>query len=373
MSRQLSFAALLILTFAVGVLLYRVLEPFLFPLFFAAVLAVLFHPCYRWAQRLSFGRRRPAAALAAAGVILAVMLPLSGGVVLVGVEIATAGQNLVGTPDQTAGANLQSKLDKLEQRPWLKRIMRQVRPYLSEKNLDAMRTAAVNALAAVTKAISERTLAFTANALTFLIGMAIMALALYYFFADGERMLGELQRLSPFETRDELVLFQQFGEICRGVVVGTVVAAVAEGALAGVGYAIVGMDQVWLLALATMLCAFIPFVGAAAGWGVVTIILLFEQRYGAAIFLGLYGAIIVSGADNLVRAYVIHGRTQMHPLVALVTVLGGIQAVGLWGVFLGPMVAAIFYALLNILQPKLSAKAETDAASRRMAAINREV
>ena len=88
-----------------------------------------------------------------------------------------------------------------------------------------------------------------------------------------------------------------------------------------------------------------------------TIGLVLEQRYVAAIFLAIYGSIIVSGSDNLVKAYIIHGRSQMHPLVALVTVLGALQLVGLWGIFVGPISAAFFYALLNILHRRL---VETD-------------
>lgn len=368
MSQHLSFAAILGLVLVAGYFLFRVLEPFLLPLSFAAVLAVLFQPFYHWTIRLCRGHGRVAAALATAGIIGGVMLPLTAVTLVAGYKLAEAGQELVESVNLEKGATLQEDLDRLQERPWLQQIVRRVRPYLSEKNIDAMRATAASTVGAITKTIYERTLAVAANVATFLIGLVIMALALYYFFADGQRMLDEARRLSPLQPQDEQFLFQRFVEICRGVVLGTVMAAAVEGALAGVGYALAGVGYVWLLAPVTMLCAFLPVVGAAAVWGVLTIVLLFEGNYGAAIFLAVYSSIVVSGADHLVRVYVIQGRTHLHPMVAIVTILGGIHVAGLWGIFFGPMVAVFFHALLSILRPKLGPKDEPDAADGNAAA-----
>lgn len=111
-----------------------------------------------------------------------------------------------------------------------------------------------------------------------------------------------------------------------------------------------------------MLFSFIPLLGAAAVWICVVAVLFFEQRFGAAAFLTIYGAIVISGSDNLVETHILHGRAQMHPLIALVTVLGALQLVGLWGIFLGPITAAFFYAMLNTLKKKLFEQADTDSA-----------
>jgi predicted PurR-regulated permease PerM len=185
------------------------------------------------------------------------------------------------------------------------------------------------------------------------IGLVVMIVALYYFLADGDSLLAEAKRLIPMEEADEDELLAQFEQVCRGVVMGTVVAALIQGAVASIGFAIIGIEKIWLLAVFTMFSSFIPFLGAAAVWVAVTIGLFVEQRYGAAIFLAIYGTIVISGSDNLIRAYIIHDRAQMHPLVALVTVLGALQLVGLWGIFIGPISAAFFYALLNILRRRL--------------------
>jgi predicted PurR-regulated permease PerM len=197
-----------------------------------------------------------------------------------------------------------------------------------------------------------------ADAITFVIALVVMVLALYYLFADGEKLAREVQRLSPLEDEDGLTLFGQFENICRGVVLSSVVAAIVQGVFAGIGFAIVGVERIWLLAILTMFFSLIPFLGAAAVWICVAVVLLFEQRFGAAIFLGIYGTIVVSTSDNLIKAYVIGDRAQMHPFVVLITVLGALQLVGLWGIFIGPMTAAFFYALLNILRSRLLEEGE---------------
>ena len=89
-------------------------------------------------------------------------------------------------------------------------------------------------------------------------------------------------------------------------------------------------------------------------WIGVVVVLIIEQRYLAAGFLSVYGTVIISGSDNLIKAYVIGNRARMHPYIVLVTVLGAIQFVGLWGVFLGPITAAFFYPLVNILHHKFA-------------------
>ena len=223
----------------------------------------------------------------------------------------------------------------------------------------------------MTKTIYDRTSALASDVISFLISAVVMVLALYYFLADGDSLIAEARRLSPLESEDERTLFEQFEQVCRGVVLGTVVSALIQGILAGIGFAIIGVGRVWLLTVLTMLFSFIPFLGAAAVWICVTIGLMFEQRFGAALFLAAYGTVVVSTSDNFVRAYMIHGRAQMHPLIALVTVLGALQLVGLWGIFVGPISAAFFYALLNIFHQRLlEAEKEEEGGSRRPTAPN---
>src|SRR5690606_39109604 len=98
----------------------------------------------------------------------------------------------------------------------------------------------------------------------------------------------------------------------------------------------------------------VPFVGAAAVWGACAIWLYYEGHSFAAIALAIYGAVIVSGADNIIKPIVLHGRSNLHPLLALLSVLGAVQALGPIGIFVGPMVVAFVQALLTMVKGELN-------------------
>ncbi len=188
-----------------------------------------------------------------------------------------------------------------------------------------------------------------------IIGTAIMIIALYFFFADGPGMLTSLMRLSPLDDQYETELLDEFIKISRAVVVATLLSALVQGVLAGIGFWVAGVDAVFLLSVLTTLFALIPFVGAASVWVPVCLwLVFFEERMVAAILLAAYGMLIVSTADNVVKAMVLHGQSQLHPLLALLSVLGGVAALGPIGILVGPMVVVFLQTLLNILQRELA-------------------
>ena len=196
----------------------------------------------------------------------------------------------------------------------------------------------------------------TANFLVRLIfGGIITIVGLYFFLVDGPAMTESTMRLSPLDDRHELELIAEFDRISRAVVVATLLAAVVQGLLAGIGFWFAGLESVFLLTLVTMVLAMVPFVGAAAVWLPVSLWLLVEGNYWAGGLLAVYGFTVVSAADNLIKPIVLHGQSQLHPLLALLSVLGGVQALGPIGIVVGPLVVAVLQTLLNILHRELTA------------------
>ena len=186
-------------------------------------------------------------------------------------------------------------------------------------------------------------------------GGIITIVGLYFFLVDGPAMTKSTMRLSPLDDRHELELIAEFDRISRAVVVATLLAAVVQGLLAGIGFWFAGLESVFLLTLVTMVLAMVPFVGAAAVWMPVSLWLLVEGNYWAGGLLAVYGFTVVSAADNLIKPIVLHGQSQLHPLLALLSVLGGVQALGPIGIVVGPLVVAVLQTLLNILHRELTA------------------
>jgi len=196
--------------------------------------------------------------------------------------------------------------------------------------------------------------ATTAFAGRLIIGIAIMMVSVFFFLTDGPEMVQTVMRLSPLDDRYERELLDEFDHISRAVVVATLLSAIVQGCLAGLGYWVAGLESVFLLILLTTVMALVPFLGAASVWASVSVWLLIDGRVGAAIGLAIYGAAIVSMADNVIKPIVLHGQSKLHPLLALLSVLGGIQALGPIGILVGPMVVAFLQTLLNILHRELT-------------------
>jgi predicted PurR-regulated permease PerM len=195
--------------------------------------------------------------------------------------------------------------------------------------------------------------------------LVVTVIAFFFFLADGSKMVKTLMRLSPLDDHYEKQLVTEFDQISRAVVLATLLSAVAQGLLAGIAYWLISLNvedftYIFSLTFLTAVLALVPFVGAAAVWIPVSLWLFFHEPASggdphrmAAILLAVYGAGVISMADNVIKPLVLHGQSNLHPLLALLSVLGGVHALGPIGILVGPMVVVFLQTLLNILQSEL--------------------
>ncbi len=187
------------------------------------------------------------------------------------------------------------------------------------------------------------------------IGSAIMMVALFFFLYDGPAMIKAIMKLSPLDDRYEMELLTEFDRVVRAIVLALISSAIVQGLTAGIGYYFAGMPWLVFLTLITMLCALIPFVGPAIVWVPVCIYLaVYVQNYWAAGGLAIWGFFAVGSVDNVVKTLVLHGQSSLHPLFALLSILGGVQALGPIGIVVGPIVVTLLQTLLGILQRELN-------------------
>ncbi len=337
MSRMVSFFVLLAILLLCIFLVFKVMAGFLLPMFLAALLVVIFRPLHHWYRMKCEGHPRVAAGLTTGTIMLIVMLPMCLIIFGAAYEGATWYQNATlgnlneGDVARAIADGAKTIGFELKQGDVEATIREKVELWLQPVALS------------MTKFLGR-----------FLIGLGVMIVSLYYFLADGPGMIRTVMRLSPLDDKYEEQLIEEFVTVSRAVVMATLVSAVVQGILAGIGFAIAGLGSVFLLVLLTMLFAMIPFVGAAAVWLPVSLWLMFvEQRTAAAVVLAIYGAGIVSTSDNIVKPMILHGRSKLHPLLALLSVLGGVGALGPIGIFVGPMVVAFLQTLLQMLHTEL--------------------
>lgn len=337
MAKIVSFSVLVAILLGVGVLFFRVMSNFLLPMFLAVLLVVIFRPLHTWILVRCNGRNRVAAGLTTLAIILLFLGPFS----LILFQAATEGVSLY---NEIKEANV--NLDKASTA-----VVDFADRFGATLSKEEVEKAIKNA---VQKWMAPLALEAGQFVGAMLVGIAIMVIALFYFLADGPGMVRTVMKLSPLDDKYEDQLIQQFDNISRAVVLATLLSAFTQGILAGMGFYFAGFDSVFLMMVLAMLLAMIPFVGAAAVWIPASLWLYFHGETAAAIGLAIWGAAVVSTIDNVIKPLVLHGRSNLHPLLALLSVLGGVQAMGPIGIFVGPMVVVFLHVILNMLHSELS-------------------
>ena len=212
------------------------------------------------------------------------------------------------------------------------------------------------------QALYHRSLRMLGDLPGIVIGLAVFLVALFFFLKDGPQLVSAWEDITPLDDRHERLIHREVIRVCRGLVWSTLAAASVQGitfglglfvldrvATTGVGHAII------LLSLLTVVCSPIPFLGAATVWASTAVVLFLQGHHTAALVLAIYGAAIVSQVDTVVRVWVLKETVRMHPLLVFVSILGGIQVLGILGLVVGPTTAAVLFALLRVLRRERAA------------------
>jgi predicted PurR-regulated permease PerM len=182
--------------------------------------------------------------------------------------------------------------------------------------------------------------------------LLVIALAtMYYVLVDWHRVASRLERILPLDRRDTRALMIEFRDVGRGAFVATVLSALVQGVLAWIGFAIAGVPQAmtWGAMVATF--SFVPLAGTALVWIPVSIYEIGTRHLGAGVFVAAWGALVVMAVtDYVIRPFLVGSRGHTHPLLALVSLLGGISVFGLPGLIAGPVVMSLFVATLRIYE-----------------------
>ncbi|HEX6964058.1 MAG TPA: AI-2E family transporter, partial [Lacipirellula sp.] len=396
MPRVVSFIVLVGILLFIAAMFFKVMAQFVIPLFLAAVLVVVFKPLHMWVRDRLPGRLRISALVTTVLILLTVLLPmtiLGWNAYLEGQAVFSylrdtenrdeltgklqgflnasyayvtatngAGEEAAGDTDlpEAAGSAAEAADDTASESVGPKQPGEEA-PIGPATKLNA---AALYESAA--GAIGGFLVDMFKGLLRTLIGLIIMVLALYYFLVDGPTMIHTMMRLSPLDNAYERELLDRFANVSRGVVVAVLASAVVQGVLAGAGFYVALPDNapIFLLTMLTMVLAVVPFVGAAGVWIPTCLwIFFYKERLvdGAvvegdpftALALAAYCAGVVSTIDNVIKPLVLHGQSNLHPLLALMSVLGGVTVLGPVGILVGPMLVAFIHALLVMVNKEL--------------------
>lgn len=329
----------------VSYFLFKILSPFLTVIFVAAILAITFNPVYKWILNFFRGWQRSASLVTCLLVILVTVAPITVFILMLTSEGVTT-YHLV---QDKIESGVFDKYFQWEEGSFIYDLTNQVGSVVDFEKLDikqniidmarTLSTFLVTQTGTLIKSVSNLVLSFL-----------IMLFAMFYFFKDGERIVDKIGSISPLPTVHENQLFSKMNSMVKSIMVGVFLTAVIQGVIGGIGFAIAGISSPVFWGTAIALSSMIPVFGTAMIWVPAAIILAILGSYGAAIFLFIWGLLVIGGIDNIVRPMLIGGKAHTYPLLTFFVILGGVWTMGFKGVIIGPLVLMALISLLHIYE-----------------------
>lgn len=353
MRREHLFAAFFFLAFCFLLYqFYRILQDFIGPLSYAALLAFIFYPIYRRLRRLLDDREGLAATLMTTAVILLVIVPMFYVLTLITRESVSLYEDVSAFVASGRTHEIMDRVRASRIGQW----WTELGPSLDALKVD-LPDVALRGSQAVSGFLVAQAPAAAANVFKGVVNFFFTVFALFFFFRDGERMLGALRDLIPLEPAVKDMVIGRFSDTLSAVVLGTLLTGAAQGVLGGIAYWVLNVPFALLLAGLTAFLSLLPF-GGPVMWIGVAIYFLIENDYWRAGIMTAWGILVIGSADNFIRPLIIGGRTQIPTVFLFFGILGGLQAYGFIGMFLGPAVIAILVAFTRIFREQYATDAQ---------------
>ncbi|PSG98676.1 MAG: AI-2E family transporter [Nanohaloarchaea archaeon SW_7_43_1] len=184
----------------------------------------------------------------------------------------------------------------------------------------------------------------------FAIGITIMVFLLYYLLVDGKQFFEWVKAIIPLSDEIKDSLFNEMRSTSWAVIEGHVLVAIIQGLIAGLGLFLTGVPNYFFWTFIMVLLGFIPIFGTFLIWGPATAYLFLIGDVSNALFLAIYGLVIVSLTDNVIRPFAVDRGSNLHPAVILIGVIGGVYVFGAVGLFIGPITLGIFKSVLLVFK-----------------------
>lgn len=334
------FALLALLLYQIGL----ILQPFLFPAMWAALLAHWVFPLHRRLTVVTGGRETLSAGCLTFGVLAVVVVPV---VLMSVVLVREAGDADRAIREWTVSGGFQQLTEHLATVPfageWLRSVI----------SGNGNQTASIEESMVVgTKWLSHFVVSgmgdLLKNGFVLVSNFFIMLLVLFFLFKDGKRWMGALYELIPMEGSQKRKMLARLDQTVRAVVKGMLVTALVQGVLAGLAYLVLSVPFPMVLTALTIVLAPIPFGGTALVWAPVVLYFFTIGALGKALGMLVWGVGVVSTVDQFLRPWLIGQEVQIPVLLLVLSVLGGLGLYGLLGLFVGPIIISLFMTAIQI-------------------------
>lgn len=334
-----SFVLLLLL---VSIAFVWLLRPYFGAIFWGTILAISFAPLHRRMTSAMNGRRPNAAALLTLLIcLLIVILPvtlLTGSLIKEGASLykrIEGGQLNLGLYfEQIVGA--------------LPPSIHQTLDHLGLSDIFSIQEKLSAAALQASKFLASQAVNIGQNTFEFLISFGIMLYLLFFLLRDGGILGRKIMRSIPLGDEQKVLLLQKFVTVIRATLKGNIAVAATQGVLGGFIFWILGIEGALLWGVLMAFLSLLPAIGSALIWMPVAIYFLVTGAVWQGVTLLLFGFLVISVVDNVLRPLLVGKDTKLPDYVVLISTLGGLATFGLNGFVIGPLIAALFIAFWDL-------------------------
>jgi predicted PurR-regulated permease PerM len=311
----------------------HILKPFFFAIFWAILLAAIFSPLYKWLQ-LRFKSPNLCAGLSLAAVLITLILPAGFILALLVGETFDLYQSIHSSGGSWMNS-INGVFNSLSNHPLLARFNID-QQFITDKTVDVLKVAA--------NFFVKNLSALTGNTIVFFVEFAVMLYCLFYFLRDGKKLIDTFTHYMPVDEQHMNTFISEFLVTSKATLKFTFIIGGIQGLLGGLIFYITGVDRALVWGVLMVGLSIVPAIGNSIIWAPAGIIMLLLGHIWQGIAILLFGAVVISSVDNLLRPILLGQDIQMHSLLIFLSTLGGIAAFGFSGFVLGPVVAAFFLA-----------------------------
>lgn len=335
---RLQKVSLLALVVGITILFLIMIRSFLVALILAGVFSAMARPVFLALAGWLGERRRTAAALTLLGLLILIVVPFGGFLAMV---VAQAADVM-----DAAGPWIRQQTGMWEE--WLARL--EALPLVGALVPDQQ------ALASGISDFAGRSGSFVLNNLSaattgtvnVVLQLFVMFYAMYFFLLDGPAILARILYYAPLDEESEGKLIDRFVSVTRATIKGSILVGLIQGALAGAPFFILGLPGAAFWSMVMAVLSVIPVLGSGIVWAPAAVILISTGQVAEGIGLAVWGVIVVSSIDNVLRPRLVGRDTRMHDLLVLLSTFGGLAMFGLVGFMIGPIIAALFLTVWDL-------------------------
>jgi len=317
------------LVIAVFILAFLVLRPIMLSVIAGFILAYIFYPIY--IKLLDLIKNKTASSLIICiGLLLVIMVPLWFLVPIILRQIF----------------DVYIFLQKAD----LARIISSIFPSMqTSADIYALVNGFINDMA---NTLLNQSTSFILNFQNILLHAIVIFFVLFFALKDYEDLREYVKSISPLSQETEGIIFTKFKELTNSILFGQIIVGIVQGVVSGIGYFIFGVPNALSFTILTIIVGVLPVIGPPLVWIPVDIFLFVQQKTGAAIGLLIYGLIVISSSDSIVRPLVVSKKAAVNPGVVLIGMIGGLYLFGILGFIIGPLILAYALVILDLYRHK---------------------